>query len=46
MMSPHLCPELGHVAETLRGVGKEGKPELVLLQEIGKGRDESAYVPS
>lgn len=45
-MSSHLYPELGQVAETLPGVGKEEKPELVLLQEMGKGRDESAYVPS
>lgn len=45
-MNPHLCPEPGQVAETLPGVEKKGKPELVLLQEMGKGGDESAYVPS
>lgn len=45
-MSPHLCPKLGDVAETLPGVGNKRKPELVLLQERRKERDESAYVPS
>lgn len=44
MVSPHLCLEPGHLGETLPGVEKEGKPELVLLQEMGKGRDESACV--